>query len=137
MTRRLLVFALSVIAVGGSAFFRPAYSETANMNTQNHEAWLAGILQRMDAVKPGMTRADLLKVFRTDGQPSREMLALARLHRTFISRDCPYFRVDVEFEPAAHPEWGISTIEPPPGFEDSRDVIQKISKPYVEPRPTN
>jgi hypothetical protein len=75
------------------------------MNTQNHEAWLAGILQRMDAVKPGMTRADLLKVFRTGGQPSREMLALARLHRTFISRDCPYFKVDVEFEPTAHPEW--------------------------------
>jgi len=132
MTRRLLVFSLlPVIAVGGSASFRPAQSAAVDMNAQSHEAWLAGILQRVDSIKPGMTRADLLKVFRTNGQPSPEMLALTGLRRTFISRDCPYFKVDVEFEPVAHPEWGISTIEPP-GLEDSRDIILKISKPYVQ-----
>jgi hypothetical protein len=137
MTRRLLVFSLfSVIAVGGSASFGPAHSATADMNAKNHEAWLAGILQRMDSIKPGMTRADLLKVFRTDGQPSREILALTGLRRTFISRDCPYFRVDVEFEPAAHPERGISPIQPR-GFEDGLDVIQKITKPYVQLPATN
>lgn len=137
MTRRLLVFSLlSVIAVGGSASFRPAHSAAVDMNAQNHEAWLAGILQRMDSIKPGMTRADLLKVFETNGQPSREMLTLTGLRRTFVSRDCPYFRVDVEFKPVAHPEWGISTIEPS-GFEDSRDVILKVSKPYVQLRVAN
>ena len=91
MTRRLLVFSLlSVIAVGG---FRPAQSAAVDMNAQSHEAWLAGILQRVDSIKPGMTRADLLKVFRTNGQPSPEMLALTGLRRTFISRDCPYLKL--------------------------------------------
>jgi hypothetical protein len=140
MTRRLLVFSLlSVIAVGGAASSRPAHSATADMNAQNHEAWLAGILKRIDSIKPGMTRADLLKVFRNDGQPSREMLALTGLRRTFISRDCPYFKVEVEFEPATHPDRGTSPAiqANSGGFEDAQDVIVKISKPYVEPPPAS
>jgi hypothetical protein len=78
----------------------------------------------METIKPGMTREDLLKVFRTEGGLS------TGLRRTFVSRDCPYFKVDVEFKAVARPDRdnaGFVTL-----VEDNRDVIVKVSKPYLQ-----
>jgi hypothetical protein len=78
----------------------------------------------MQTVKVGMTRSDLLKIFTTEGG------LFSGLQRTFVSRDCPYFKVDVEFEAIGRPSHdrdGWVTLE-----EDGRDVIVKISKPYLE-----
>ena len=138
MRRRILVpcFALFV-TVMGSALFRPTHSAAPEMNEQGHEVWLARILRRMDTIKPGMTRADLMKVFRTDGQPSRQVLALTALRRTFVSRDCPYFKVNVEFEPATRFGMRPPAIQPNLGFEEPQDVIVKVSKPYIEFPDTN
>ena len=77
----------------------------------------------MQSVKPGMTRKDLLAVFRTEGGLS------TGLQRTYGSRDCPFFKVDVEFEPVGRPSRdsdGRVTL-----VQDERDVITKISQPYV------
>jgi hypothetical protein len=78
----------------------------------------------MDTIKPGMTRMDLLKVFRTEGGLS------TGLRRTFVSRDCPYCKVFVEFKAAPHAD------SHNPGFvispEDNRDIIIKVSKPYLQ-----
>jgi hypothetical protein len=53
----------------------------------------------------------------------------------FVSQDCPYFKIDVEFEPVARPDIGYGPL----GFspEDNRDVILKVSKPYVQFATTN
>jgi hypothetical protein len=82
----------------------------------------------METIKPGMTRWDLLKVFRTEGGPPRPQAGSQR--STFISQDCPYFKIDVQFEPAPRPELAYGGL----GFlaEDNRDVIVKVSKPYVQ-----
>jgi hypothetical protein len=53
-------------------------------------AWVAEVLKRMETIHPGMTRDALLTVFTTEGGLSNG------LRRTFVSRDCPYFKVDVE-----------------------------------------
>lgn len=45
-----------------------------------------------------MTRADLLKVFTTEGGIS------TGLHRTYVSRDCPFFKVDVDFRAVGRPD---------------------------------
>jgi hypothetical protein len=78
----------------------------------------------METIKPGMTRQDLLKVFRTEGGLS------TGLRRTFVSRDCPYFKVVVEFKTVARPDRDSA------GFvnlvEDSQDIIVKISIPYLQ-----
>ena len=79
----------------------------------DHVAWVQSTMQRMATIEPGMTRAELLAVFTTEGGIS------SRLHRTFVSRDCPNFKVDVEFR-AVGPEG-----------EDPRDTIVKISRPYL------
>jgi hypothetical protein len=44
-----------------------------------------------------MTRKDLLRVFTTESGIS------TALRRTFVDRDCPYFKVDVEFTAVGRP----------------------------------
>jgi hypothetical protein len=86
-------------------------------------------MEKMETIKPGMTRFDLLKVFRTEGgPPTPTTIGLRR--GTFVSQDCPYFKIDVEFEPAARPDVGYGALGFSPG--DNRDVILKVSKPYVQ-----
>jgi hypothetical protein len=71
-----------------------------------------------------MTRAELLKVFTIEGGLS------TGLNRRFVSRDCPYFKVDVEFKAVGRSERdsdGRVTLE-----EDPRDIIVKISQPYLQ-----
>jgi hypothetical protein len=91
---------------------------------RDHVAWVAEALKRMQTVKPGMTRTDLLRVFTTEGGQS------TGLHRTYVSRDCPYFKVDVEFKPVGRPDRdadGRVTL-----VEGNQDIITKISRPYLQ-----
>jgi hypothetical protein len=78
----------------------------------------------MESIRPGVTREELMRVFRTEGGLS------TGLHRTFVSRECPYFKVDVEFRAVGRPDRdsdGRVTLE-----EDARDIIVKISRPYLQ-----
>jgi|ERR1700686_14789 len=132
MIQRLSALLLSIIVIGGSASFRPAQSATPEPCTQNHEAWLKQVAEKIEAIKPGMTRWDLLKVLRTEGSPSPRTFILGgrpqELRESFVSRDCPALRIDVEFEPAA-------ADQPAAAYQD---VIVKVSKPYyILPGRTN
>ena len=80
-------------------------------------------MMRMRTVRPGMTRADLLRVFTAEGGLS------TGLQRTYVSRDCPYFKVDVEFQAVGRPgrdKEGRVTL-----VEDNQDIIIKMSQPYL------
>jgi hypothetical protein len=125
MTRRLFVlFSLSIIALSGSTFLPLTHSANQEPSGQAHTTWVLQTLEKMETIKPGMTREDLLKVFRTEGGLS------VRLIRTFVSRDCPYFKVDVEFKAAARPD--IDNTGFVTSVEDNRDIIVKVSKPYMQ-----
>jgi hypothetical protein len=81
-------------------------------------------LEKMESIKPGMTREDLLRVFTTEGG------LFTGLYRTFVSRDCPYFKIDVEFNAVGRPNRdneGRVTLD-----EDNRDIIVKLSRPYLQ-----
>jgi len=80
----------------------------------------------METIKPGMTRVDLLKVFKTDDGPP------TGLRGRFISRDCPQFRVDVEFKPVAGPARARVYGSFVTSLEDYQDIIVKVSKPYLQ-----
>ena len=126
MTRRFFVLLLlSIIVIGGFAFVRPLQSASPDPCTQDHAAWLKQVLERIETVKPGMTRWDLLQVFRTEGarQTFRMEGAPSVLRETFVSQDCPYLKIDVEFQPT----FGVV----------NRDVIVKVSKPYVQSSTSN
>src|SRR5271156_1448210 len=91
---------------------------------QDHVAWVAEVLERMKTIAPGMTREALYTVFTTEGGLS------TGLQRRLVSRDCPYFKVDVEFETVGRPERdenGRVTL-----IEDSKDLILKISPPFLQ-----
>jgi hypothetical protein len=135
MIRRLFaLFLFSIIVIGNSAFVRPTQSASPEPCTQDHEVWLTHVMEKMETIKPGMSRFDLLKVFRAEGgPPTPTTIGLRR--STFVSQDCPYFKIDVEFEPVARPDlgYGVSGFSP----RDNRDVILKVSKPYLQFTTTN
>ena len=88
-----------------------------------HVAWVVETMKRMQTIKSGMTRKELLAVFTEEGGLSTP------LRRTFVSRDCPYFKVDVTFQAAGRPDRGQdgrTTL-----IEDERDIISSISTPYL------
>ncbi len=92
MIRQLLAFVLILtasISVSGSG--RVVSSAKQERCSQDHQAWVVYALQKMETIRAGMTRAELLKTFTTEGGLS------TGLNRRFVSRDCPYFKVDVEF----------------------------------------
>jgi hypothetical protein len=123
--RFLQLAVLSGFAIGGAISVRATQQASPRQTFEkDHTAWVADSLKRMQTIKPGMTRADLLKVFTTEGGLS------TGLQRTFVSRDCPYFKVDVEFEAVGRPSRdanGRVTL-----IEGSQDIIVKISRPYLQ-----
>lgn len=89
-----------------------------------HTQWLGSVLRWTAEIKPGSTRHDLLKIYTTEGGLS------SPLRRTYVLKGCPYIKVDVEFKSVGRPDRdsdGRVTLE-----EDSRDMIVKISRPYLQ-----
>jgi hypothetical protein len=125
MTRQLLALAfLSSSAITGVIFVHSTPRLGQGPSAQDHVVWVAEALKQMQTIKPGMTRTDLLKVFTTEGGLS------TGLQRTFVSRDCPYFKVDVEFEAVGRPsrdaDWRVTLVE------GSQDIIANVSRPYLQ-----
>lgn len=86
----------------------------------NHTQWVAEVLKQIETVKPGMTRKQLDDVFRTEG-------GLSTVHqRTYVTRACRYFKVDVEFRIVGRRERDGRIVE------DDSDVITRISRPYLQ-----
>ena len=79
---------------------------------------ISEIITEWQTIKPGMTRADLYKVFGPEGGIS------SAKSRTFAHRDCAYIKVDVTF-----------TLSKPDQYildEHPTDVISDISRPYLQ-----
>ena len=75
-------------------------------------------LAQCQTIKIGMTRAQLSRIFTTEGGIS------TAIHRIYIYIRCPYIKVDVDFKLSA-PTQGILEEKP-------TDTITKISKPYLD-----
>jgi len=79
--------------------------------------WIGSSLIQIEKIQVGMTRADVEKLFVSDG-------GISTLYRqTYVFRDCPYIKIDVEF--AATEQNGR------PSPEHSQDRITAVSKPYL------
>jgi hypothetical protein len=93
----------------------PLPGSTADDSSQAR--WVNAVALDIQTIKPGMTRAQLLKVFAGEGGVS------TRIGRRYVYRRCGFIKVDVEFAPSGNPN---SRAESPD------DVITKISKPYLD-----
>ena len=125
--KRLLLIALTAgaLALALALTLRPSSAQEAEgappaRGTQSHEDWVLKSLKRMEWVKAGMTRADLLKVFDVEGGIS------TRQQRTYVYRGCPFFKVDVKFQ-------AVGVLEED-ATESAADEIVEISKPYLDYR---
>jgi hypothetical protein len=116
----LLVATILSVLMLSAAVIR---TQQSSPRSREHTEWIAESLKEMETIKVGMTRADLLKVFTTEGGLS------TRINRTYVFRECLYIKVDVEFEPvgttARDPEGRVTLVEA------NEDLIKKISKPYL------
>jgi len=124
MQRRRVFVLLASAAIGGATALEAGSTGDVGQCSQSHVDWVAEVLKRMQTIKPGITRKALLTVFRTEGGLS------TGLRRTFVSRDCPYFKVDVEFQAVGRPdrnEDGRVTL-----VEANEDIILKVSTPYLQ-----
>jgi hypothetical protein len=124
MQRRRMFTLLASAAIGGANALQASPTGDQGESSQAHVAWVAEVLKRMQTIKPGMTRKLLLRVFTTEGGLS------TGLQRTFVSRDCPYFKIDVEFQAVGRSnrdENGRVTL-----VEGDEDIILKASTPYLQ-----
>lgn len=122
--QRRRVFVLLASAAIGANVLQASPTGDQRQSSQVHVAWVAEVLKRMQTIKPGMTRKTLLTAFTSEGGLS------TGLQRTFVSRDCPYFKIDVEFQAVGRPnrdENGRVTL-----VEGKEDIILKVSTPYLQ-----
>jgi hypothetical protein len=108
-------------AIALSALVLPGVMEaSANVRTEAQDQLTKSIekvLRTVDALKPGMTRADVLRNFRTEGGLS------TRAWNHYVYQDCPFIKIDVTFDV---PQSNESPDELP------TDLIANISRPYLE-----
>lgn len=76
--------------------------------------WIDNVLRSVQTIKVGMTRAELLEVFTTEGGLSFIS------QRTYVYRQCPHVKVDVKF--------AVTNREK----ELPTDKIVEISRPYLQ-----
>ena len=79
---------------------------------QAHLQWLSKSLDSIQAIKVGMTRRDLLTLFREDG-------ALQFMPIRYVYKECPVIKVDVTFT--------VNVTG-----DQLNDRIKSLSKPYLE-----
>lgn len=87
---------------------------------------LAAVCFEIDRIKPGMTRAELTRLFKEDtgGLVWNESMPLQfRQHELFDYRHCDLIKVDVDFRPSDHKT------------ECPADIITRISRPYLDNSP--
>jgi hypothetical protein len=124
LQRRTMFQLLAGGAIGSGRTSFAIFSSGTDQAAENHVAWVIEVFNKMRTIIPGMTRDALYQVFTTEGGLS------TGLQRTFVSRDCPYFKVDVEFKAVGRPDRdgdGRVTL-----VENGMDVILKISRAYLE-----
>ena len=115
MKTLILLFAFGLVTFISAATILPS---SKSRDTDEHTEWIMKTLKEIESVKVGMTRADLLRVFKEEGGIS------TRTRRRYVYHDCAYIKVDVEFEPVGDPENKLR--------QSPRDKIIKISKPFLE-----
>ena len=111
--KTFITFLLAILVVGLATVASPIGAEIDKDLTKQ----ISSILMESSKITPGTTRAELLKIFTTEGG-----LSTAK-NRTYVHRRCPYIKVDVEFT-LSEPEQSVVEERP-------TDTISKISRLYL------
>ena len=107
-----------LLAFGLVFVFAEGRFVTRATSNQDHEQWLEERYVEATSIKPGMTRADLLKSFEEDG--GLQSIPASR----YVLRSCKLIQIEVKF----NTEYGLS-YQPTP---DKDLKISSVSRPYLE-----
>ena len=119
---KTLICVLSAIALLATVAV-PARADTTNDTEFVRK--IVEVFRDCQKIKPGMTRAELIKLqmFDPDWGPLHPADDKAfKQHTTFQYRSCALIKVDVDFGPT-----GSKEVQP-------TDVITKVSMPYIDAR---
>lgn len=97
-------------------------ADVPKCSSSDHEQWIAIAFQQMEAIHVGMRREELLKVFK----PQAGFASVTRFKGTYVYKDSPYIKVEVEFSVA-------EGVRDGGGAERPDDVIKSISQPCLAP----
>jgi len=110
--KKLASLVLVTLALG----FLVVPSRAGDETDKNLTKQISDILTECKKIVPGTTRAELMKVFTTEGGLSFPT------HRILVHRRCPYIKVEVDF----------TLSDAKQKDERPTDTVSKISKPYLE-----
>lgn len=119
ISRRTILFLLGANVCRATSIASPLDDEC--QSESGRSAWVAESLKQMLIIKLGMSRDQLTQVFTTEGGLSTGQ------QRTFVSRDCPFFKVDVTFRRALDNQPNHNWLQ-----ELGSDVIASISRPSLQ-----
>jgi hypothetical protein len=116
MSLLLAAFVSTAVALGQSPAKPPAVDPGLTRSVDQ-------VLKDVSGIQVGMTRAELLHVFTTEGGLS------TRDGQQYVYRRCPYIKIIVRFRrPAdADPDWSDA-----PDEDWTGDIIESVSKPFLE-----
>jgi hypothetical protein len=130
---------IAVIVIGTACLLMQPAAQVAQVKVAtaqepDHYKWLAARITEAHSIRPGMSRADLLKVFEPDGgfQPIPP--------ETYVLRSCSLIKVKVNFEfPKGMSDKDLSQGTTGTAMAsgenlpiDSEIKISAISRPYLE-----
>jgi len=126
MTLSLGIVLVLLLGVGGLTLWlssgqRVSETTPTRAKTETHTEWIEKTLEKTKTIHPGMTRADLLKLFTEDGGLSSVS------QRRYVYRECPYIKVNVTFTLVELDADGRLTSRDSPD-----DIIKTISTPYLD-----
>jgi hypothetical protein len=128
-TQKLILIGALIATIG---FVALAADQPATKTDTSHDKLLgqkvAEVWFNCQKIHPGMTRADLERIFRrnTGGVAVPDSTPLPfREHQTYDYRPCNDIMIDVDFQPSDSKQ------------ERPTDVIAGVSKPYIDCSPRN
>lgn len=134
MLRSVRLIVCCILTAGGFAMFQP------NQPERSHDEWLQQRYAEATSVKAGMTRADLMKLFRADGGlqlilPTRYVLKSSDMIKVDVEFDVPE-GVNSKIVPEDETMIPLIVTSPTDKYQvvpNEKLKIKSISKPYLEP----
>ncbi|HUG67855.1 MAG TPA: hypothetical protein VMM76_08885 [Pirellulaceae bacterium] len=111
---------MGCVAVLSATLLYAQSQPTASAKDKDHTRWVEMCLTDLEAIKIGMTRAEVESKLQMDGG----LQAVSPVR--FAHPSCPYFKLDVEFE------FQRDASDQNRAVRGRDDAVKRISRPYVE-----
>ncbi|MBL7214470.1 MAG: hypothetical protein ISS71_02195 [Phycisphaerae bacterium] len=101
-------------------YLKPEYRHTGSITLSEYEKWVIKCLKDYEFIKPGVTRAEIMRKFPMDG--GLQTISPVR----FVHPECSFFKVDVSFTfERDYTDQGRAIM-------GKNDKVVEVSKPYIE-----